>query len=111
MTKEKRTLSESEKTPPTSRVKGLPMSNTKEVRTLKLDQPVVVRKMPMTARGCSSLRAVRDYQQRMYLDKHGVEATIPFPTALHLMLEDYIRLLKIKVVDETPEEDKETEKA
>jgi len=74
--------------------------NTKETRILKLDSPVVVRKVPMTSRGCSSLRAIRDYQKRMYKEKNGVDVEIPFPTSLHLMMEDYLRLLNIKVTDE-----------
>jgi hypothetical protein len=76
------------------------MSNTTETRTLKLDTPVVVRKVPMSKRGCSTLRAIRDYQQKMYKDKNGVEVEIPFPTAIHLALEDYVRLLKIDVQEE-----------
>lgn len=76
----------------------------KETRILKLDEPVVTRKVPMTARGCSSLRAIRDYQKRMYKEKTGADVEIPFPTSLHLMMEDYIRLLKISVEDEKSSE-------
>jgi hypothetical protein len=82
--------------------------NTKETRTLKLDTPVVVRKVPMSKRGCSTLRAIRDYQQRMYKEKNGVDVEIPFPTAIHLALEDYVRIMKIDVKDEV--EEKEIEK-
>jgi hypothetical protein len=78
------------------------MSEMKETRTLKIDTPVVVRKVPQSKRGCSVLRAIRDYQVKLYTEKHGVEVDIPFPTSIHLALEDYARMKKIDV----PEEDK-----
>ena len=75
------------------------MEEMKETRMLKIDTPVVVRKVPMSAAGCNNLRAIREYQIALYYKKHGedVEVEIPFPTSLHLMMEHYIQLLNIEV--------------
>lgn len=68
-----------------------------EIKTLKLGKPVVVRKVPMTSRGCDLLRAVRDNFIKEYKEKHGKDAEIPFPTTFHLLLEEYVRLKGIKL--------------
>jgi hypothetical protein len=72
----------------------------KETRTLKIDTPVVVRKVPMSKAGCSNLRAIREYQVKLYSEKHGADVEIPFPTSLHLMMEHYIKLIGIDVVNQ-----------
>jgi hypothetical protein len=74
-------------------------SETKETRSLKLDLPVVVRKVPMTKVGCSALRAIREYQIALYNEKNGADVDIPFPTSIHLMMMDYCRLLKLEIKD------------
>ncbi|AVJ48182.1 hypothetical protein NDAWWUGD_CDS0113 [Salmonella phage SeKF_80] len=69
----------------------------KEVKMLRLDNPVVVRKVPMTDFGSDMLRAVRDYQVRLHEEQKGVKVAIPYPVSIHMMLADYCRLKGIKV--------------
>lgn len=73
------------------------MNSTTEIKTLKLDTPVVVRKVPMTARGCDLLRACRDHYVDEYEARRGHKVEIPFPTAIHLILEEYAKLKEVKV--------------
>lgn len=69
----------------------------KETKTLRLENPVVVRKVPMTSRGCDMLRSIRDYQVDVLSKQHGMNVDIPFPTSLQLMMSDYCTLRDIKV--------------
>lgn len=59
-----------------------------EVKCLRLENPVVVRKVPMTDEGSNMLRAVRDYQTKVYADK-GIAVEIPFPVCIHLLLKEF----------------------
>lgn len=68
-----------------------------EAKTLKLDTPVVVRKVPMTSRGCDLLRACRDHYVEEYERTRNTKVEIPFPTAIHLILEEYAKLKGVKV--------------
>lgn len=72
------------------------MSEMSEVKSLRLEQPVVVRKVPMTAQGCNMLRAIRDYQVEEYAKK-GDEVEIPFPVSIHLMMREFCALKGIQV--------------
>lgn len=72
-------------------------NNIKETRQLKIEDPVVVRKVPMSARGCDMLRAIRDYQVSEIERQKGVSVEIPFPTAFNLMMTDYCKLKGIEV--------------
>lgn len=65
------------------------MENFNEVRNLRLDNPVVVRKVPMTAHGCNMLRAIREYQLSHLRTQEGLEVELPFPSVFHLMMVDY----------------------
>lgn len=69
----------------------------KETKTLRLENPVVVRKVPMTAKGCDMLRSIRDYQVKVLGEQHGMNVDIPFPTSFQLMMSDYCKLRDIKV--------------
>lgn len=69
----------------------------KEVKTLRLENPVVVRKVPMTDLGSDMLRAVRDYQTQVYEEAKGTKVSIPFPVSIHMMLADYCKIKGIKV--------------
>lgn len=70
--------------------------NVDEVKVLRLDAPVVVRKVPMTGHGSDMLRAVRQYQQDLYAEKKGKKVQIPYPVSIHMMLADYCQLRGIK---------------
>lgn len=65
--------------------------------TLRLSNTVTRRTVPMTARGCDMLRAIREYQQDKLLSETGVKYDIPFPTSIHMMFTDYCELRNIKV--------------
>lgn len=77
-------------------------NNLKETRNLRLENPVVVRKVPMTAKGCDMLRAIREYQSAEFKRQKGISVEIPFPTAIHLLMADYCAAKGIKVESEPP---------
>ncbi len=68
----------------------------KESRNLKLENPVVIRKVPMTSAGCDTLRAIRDFQAEQLESQQGLKVEIPYPTAIHMMMIDYARIKGIK---------------
>lgn len=59
-------------------------------KTIRLDSPVVTRKVPMTERGNDLLRALRKYFEEDYKERTGVEVSIPFPTVIHLTMEKLV---------------------
>lgn len=63
-----------------------------EIKVLRLDTPVVVRKVPMTGHGSDMLRAVRQYQMDLYEQQKGKKVQIPYPVSIHMMLADYCQL-------------------
>lgn len=65
-----------------------------EVKCLRLEQPIVVRKVPMTTEGCNMLRAVREYQIGEY-EKRGIGVEIPFPVSIHLALKEFCAIKSI----------------
>lgn len=67
-----------------------------EVKTLRLESPVVVRKVPMTAQGSDMLRAVREYQIEQYA-KRGILVDIPFPVSIHLALKELCAIKGLKI--------------
>lgn len=73
------------------------INSIKESRNLKLEAPVVIRKVPMTAAGCDMLRAIRKYQTEQLEKQQGISVDIPFPTAIHLVLADYCKLKGIEI--------------
>ena len=72
------------------------MTEMSEVKSLRLEQPVVVRKVPMTAQGCNMLRAIRDYQVAEYAAR-GDDVEIPFPVVIHLMMREFCAMKNITV--------------
>lgn len=68
-----------------------------EKKILRLDQPVVVRKVPMTALGSDMLRSIREYQMEGYKKKTGQEAVIPYPVSIHMVLADYCKIKGIEI--------------
>lgn len=68
-----------------------------EVKVLRLDSPVVVRKVPMTDFGSDMLRAVRRFQTEKYEEAKGQKVEIPYPVCIHMMLADYCKLKGIKI--------------
>lgn len=68
-----------------------------ETQVLRLDSPVVVRKVPMTAQGSDMLRAIRAFQQELYTKAKGKEVAIPYPVCIHMMMADYCKLKGIKI--------------
>lgn len=77
--------------------------------TLRLHNTVTRRTVPMTARGCDMLRAIREHQQKTFFENNGVEYDIPFPTSIHLMMTDYCDIKKIKVTPHEPNTGTSTE--
>jgi len=59
---------------------------------IRLQDPVVVRKVPMTAQGCDLLRLVKDYQISQFKEQMQKDIDIQWPTVIHLMIQDYCRL-------------------
>lgn len=72
-------------------------SEMSEKKVLKLEDTVVCRKVPMTARGCDMLRAIRDHQVDALLKAKGVEYDVTFPVSIHMMMTDYIKIKGIEV--------------
>lgn len=70
----------------------------KEEKVLRLDHPVVVRKVPMTNLGSDLLRSVRDYLTESYARQNdGALVNIPFPVVIHMVLSDYAKIKGIKI--------------
>lgn len=67
-----------------------------EKKVLRLDAPVVVRKVPMTALGSDILRAIREWQTNAYKEQKGQDVVIPYPVAIHMALADYCKTKGIK---------------
>lgn len=61
-------------------------------QNIKLENPVVVRKVPMSQKGCDLLRAIRKYQVDQFKEQKGVDIEISFPTSIHLLLVDYAKI-------------------
>jgi len=68
-----------------------------KTEVLRLETPVVVRKVPMTAQGCDMLRAIREYQSEEYGKRHECDVEIPFPTSIHLLMQEFCHLKGIHV--------------
>lgn len=64
---------------------------------LRLHNTVVRRMVPMTASGCDSLRAIRAHFQHQILESKGVEVDIPYPTVIHMALNELCELKGIEV--------------
>lgn len=69
-----------------------------EKPSVKLNDVIVHRKVPMNADGCDMLRAIRDFQVEAFSKSKGVEYSIPFPSSIHLMMADYCKIKGIKIV-------------
>lgn len=70
----------------------------KEEKVLRLDNPVVVRKVPMTNLGSDLLRSIRDYLVESYARQNGGKiVNIPFPVVIHMVLSDYAKMKGIKI--------------
>lgn len=67
-----------------------------EKPSVKLNEVIVHRKVPMNAQGCDMLRAIRDFQVEALSKSKGVEYSIPFPSSIHLMMADYCKIKGIK---------------
>ncbi len=68
-----------------------------EKKVLRLETPVVVRKVPMTAAGCDMLRAIREYQSHEYAKRHECDVEIPFPTSIHLLMQEFCHMKGLNV--------------
>lgn len=71
--------------------------NFKKTQNLRLENPVVIRKVPMNELGCNMLRAIRNYQQDYLREQEGLDVEIPFPTAFHMMMQDYVAIKGLDV--------------
>jgi len=69
----------------------------KRTQNLRLDNPVVVRKVPMNEHGCNMIRAIRDYQKDQLMSQEGLEVELQYPTSFHLMMLDYCKIKGIQV--------------
>lgn len=69
----------------------------KKTQNLRLENPVVIRKVPMNEHGCNMIRAIRDYLKEELQTKEGIDVEIQYPTAIHLMMQDYVKLRNIQV--------------
>lgn len=63
-----------------------------KTEVLRLETPVVVRKVPMTASGCDMLRTIRKHQSEAYEKRYGKSVEIPFPTSIHLLMQEFCHL-------------------
>lgn len=68
---------------------------------LRLQGTVTRRTVPMTARGCDMIRAIRERMQRNLKEQNKIDYDIPFPTVIHLVLKDYCEYHNIEVDDVT----------
>lgn len=68
---------------------------------LKLPNIVCSRNYPFTALGDAQLRAIREHYKKVYLEKNpGSNMDIPFPTALHLMMNEFCQMKGIELLEE-----------
>ncbi len=68
-----------------------------KTEVLRLETPVVVRKVPMTAAGCDMLRSIREYQSTEYSSRHKCDVEIPFPTSIHLLMQEFCHMKGLNV--------------
>jgi len=64
---------------------------------IKLQNPVVVRKVPMSRQGANALRAVKEYQLQQFKEQMGKDVELQWPTCIHLMLMDYIKIKGLEI--------------
>lgn len=75
--------------------------DTSKKPVLRLQGTVTRRTVPMTARGCDMIRAIRDKMQNDLKEQNKIDYDIPFPTVIHLVLKDYCEYHNIEVEDVT----------
>lgn len=68
-----------------------------EVRKILLDNVVTIRRIPMSSTGCDNLRAIQKWMQAGIGANLKSPVEIPFPTVIHNVLADYVKLKGIKV--------------
>lgn len=62
-----------------------------EVRKLLLDDVAVIRKIPMSNRGCDNLRAAQRYLVDGLSKKLNAPVEIPFPMVIHMVLASFVK--------------------
>ena len=71
-----------------------------ETRQLKLPEISCSRTYPFSSRGDAQLRAIQNYYQDKYNQKNpDVQTIIPFPTAIHLMMEEFCKDKGIELLE------------
>lgn len=68
-----------------------------EVRKLLLDDVAVIRKIPMSNKGCDNLRAAQRYLVDGLSKKLNAPVEIPFPMVIHMVLAFFIKENNIDV--------------
>lgn len=58
--------------------------------SIRLNNVVVTRKVPMTESTCTSLRLIRDKYQEQIKQQLGSEEELSFPVVLDLLVKDYM---------------------
>lgn len=58
--------------------------------SIRLNNVVVTRKVPMTEETCISLRLIRDKYQDQIKEQLGTEEELSFPVVLDLLVKDYM---------------------
>lgn len=68
-----------------------------EVRKILLDKVVTVRKIPMTNAGCDNLKAIQLWMQEGMEKVLKTAVEVPYPTVIHNVLADYVKIKNIPV--------------
>lgn len=68
-----------------------------EVKKILLDDVAVVRKIPMSEKGCDNLRAAQKYLVDGLSARLGKPVELPYPTVINMVLADFIQRHEINV--------------
>ncbi len=68
-----------------------------EVKKILLDDVAVVRKIPMSEKGCDNLRAIQKYLVDGLSAKMGKPVELPYPTVINMVLAEFVQRHNIHV--------------
>lgn len=71
--------------------------NKMEVKKILLDDVAVVRKIPMSEKGCDNLRAIQKYLVDGLSQRMGKPVELPYPTVINMVLADFVQRNNINV--------------
>lgn len=73
-----------------------------EVTKILLEDVAVVRKIPMSNKGCDNLRAAQKYLVDGFTRIKGGPVEIPFPMVIHMVLAEFVKIKNLHVEQHNP---------